>query len=39
VTLTLPKRDLMRYGADGCTVLLQMDPKWTLHRQGATPFS
>jgi hypothetical protein len=24
-TLTLPKRDLMRYGADGCTVLLQMD--------------
>ena len=25
VTLTLPKRDLMRYGADGCTVLLQVD--------------
>ena len=25
VTLTLPKRDLMRYGADGCTVLLQID--------------
>ena len=25
VTLTLPKRDLMRYGADGCTVLLQAD--------------
>ncbi len=23
--LKLPKRDLMRYGADGCTVLLQMD--------------
>ncbi len=25
VTLTLPKYDLMRYGSDGCTVLLQAD--------------
>jgi len=25
MTLKLPKRDLIRYGADGCTVLLQMD--------------
>jgi len=25
ITLRLPKRDLMRYGADGCAALLQMD--------------